>query len=246
MNRYSFLDNADIGTWLGDPLRPTTLTKKNATYIVELKQLRDEFAQIAIITYFLLKYTNNTGVRAMCRSARKQRLFVEQAITDLKKYGVTKEYERVFERNIDSLKRRVEYVYPIIKENVRLTEYYPYFEARGFDRLTDYSMLYNLSQENELQKLLDDMTQWMDRHTEQISVYADTIKPEVEKIQARKKAIYEADKMEKRLRKEKRKAENAEVAEIRKNERLHQSRNKKIDRSFARYYKDSGTPDAAR
>ena len=236
-NNYFGREYRDLNDWLNDPRRSATLTRKNMEYLGEFKDLEAELKRISMLTYFLMAKCGIYGVRAMHESAKKQCGFIRKVIVDLKKYGVAKEDEKAFDRDIKKIRNRVEYVYPIIKENVRLTEYYPYFSERGFDRLLDYTLLRGVIDEKEQERLYEDVQDWNERHLEKVREYAEQIRPEVEKIAERKRQIHEKEMLERKTLRDARKAADAEVKEIRENERKRRQRQAKIERSFERYYR---------
>lgn len=227
-----------VNDWLNDARREKGLTQKNMDYLIEMKGLNQELKRIKMITYFLLTKCDVYGVRAIFTSANKQGDFIYKVIADLKKYGVSKEDEAAFDREIKRIRNRVEYVYPIIKENVRLTKYYPYFVERGFDRLLDYSLYRSaIDLDKEQERLFEDVQSWCSSHVEEVAAYEDSIRPEIEMLAERKRQILEKEKAEKKAIRDAKKAEDAEIKWMRDNKKAEQAREKRIERSFERYYK---------
>lgn len=236
MDEYFGVKRLTLNDWLNDAERPEKLTRKNMEYLGEMKEVSAEIGRISMVTYFLLTRCHVTGVRQMLNSSIKQRRFVKKVIVDLKKYGVTHEYEKAFERDIRKLKNRIEYVYPIIRENVRLTEFYPYFDEVGFERLLDYTMLVSVTDDEEERRLYENAVEWNNRHRKEVDEYIERIRPEVERIEERKKRLKEEAMAEREMKKRAKKAENDEVREIKNNEKRYKQRVRKIEKSFERYY----------
>jgi len=230
-----------INDWLADNTRPTSLTKLNMKYLGEMKECSAKLGRISCIAY-LLTYMARSDVISdnlgtMLHSSMRQRNLCKAVCIDLKKYGVRPEDAQLFERTINAIDTRCNHVFRIIKENVRLTEYHPYFEAVGYDRLMDYAMSRIIDDGEMASALQLEMASWNSRHKEEIERYKASIADEVAKYEQQKQARAAAVKEEKRIRREAKRAEDAEVREIRENEKKYRERQRKIEKSFDRYYK---------
>lgn len=230
-----------VEAWLNDRTRPKSLTRLNMKYLGELKQCSMELGRCSQIAYFLAKRTDlkamKDNVVTMLNSTVKQNTFVKRVMVDLRKYGVRPEDTPLFEKQVNALYVRCDWVFKILRENVRLTEYHPYFTAVGYERLISYARATRYGDATEEDALAKEIEEWNMRHREEVEGYKASIADEVARYEARRREQAEAAEEEKRIRRELRKAESAEVKEIQENAKKHRAREKKIDRSFERYYR---------
>lgn len=226
-----------INDWLNDTKRDMGCSRKQVEYFRELKQCDSEFARIGVITYFLTTRLEIEYARTMMMSAIKQRKFIYRILVDLKKYRVDPEYDRAFELDIKGLQRRCEYVFKICKEDLRLTEYYPYFETVGFERLLDVKLEYNENKESELDVILPDLNEWEADHQAEIAAHMETVREEIEIRDRHKAKVAAKEKAEKEAAKAKKKAERDEIKEIKKNAEAYRKQQRKLDKEFERYYR---------
>ena len=164
-------------------------------------------------------------------------MFIVATMENLREKYVPKEYIKVFERDIQNLQRRKDYVLFIVKENVFLTEYYPYFESVGWDVLDEFQTGIDVDDFNaQLDFIINDFEEYKLNNIEEIENHLKQIeqqrKSHEEFVQKNKDDV----KREKQIKKEQRKIENAELKEMKKNEEAYRKRKKMIDRSFERYY----------
>lgn len=223
--------------WLNLTTRETGATKANIYLLREYKEMDREFTRILVIAYFLMVDKGMDELHSLFSSAKKQRGFIRAVIIDLKKYKVDSQWEVVLDRDLEKLFQRVNYIYKIIRENVRLTDAYPYFKAVGFSRLIDFSITVLDDPHEENEKLLEEIGEWNRTHREEVDEYMESIADELARVQARKDRIAQAKADEKMAKKMARRVANDEVKEIRKNEKAYKDRQKKIEKSFAKYYK---------
>lgn len=214
-----FYGQLTINDWLHDKKRVPLngISVKNAMYAADLIKASKELGRTAVVSYFLAArvfedhgYIAN-NCRSMMYSAVRQRALCYLAQRELEKYTVDPKYDKAFERDIKSIFRRSDHIYLIIRENLRLTRYWPYFEPVGFERLLDFEQKYVDGPESVLDGILPDMERWMNEHEAEIDAYMVKIQPEIERKQAflaNKKA---AAKAEKEATKAAKKAERDEI-----------------------------------
>ena len=224
--------------WLNDKSRPRDLYKRNLEFLREAKDIKFLLGRNKLILWFVMVKLGIEDVRAMFVSCSKQRELIWLVIKDLKEHGVISKYEKMFKRELASIRRRCEYVYKITLENIRMTEYYPYFKTVGLDYLNNYVQDFTKDNTEEAEeKLLADITKWNSEHTDEIAAYMESIKEEKEAMERHREKI----KADKKREKEEAKRARAEIrefekesAKIRKKRELEE---KKIERSFERYYR---------
>lgn len=232
-----------INEWLDYNQKIKGNTLNNIGYVMEYKKYYTELGKWAIILYFLTTRLNITYCRAMMFSAAKQRKFITSVLMGLKDYEVEKKYKPLFEQDIKNLKTRVEHIGRIVKEDVRLTEYGAFFEAKGYDLLTVDKIPTKAEVEEQggyctiLDYLAEEAKAWNKKHPKEVEAHLESIKPELEAAEKHKAEVKEKAKAERQAKREAKKAENAEVREIKKNNQAYKKQREKLERSFSQYYK---------
>lgn len=231
-----FLYRKGINDWLNDPRKEVGCSKNQVNYLRDLKECDAELARIGVLTFFLATRLGIEDARTMMWSAVKQRKLIHSVSQSLRRYRVDPEYDRAFELDIKGFQRRCKHVFMICKEDLRLTEHYPYFEAVGFDRLLDIKLEYGDKNVSELDILLPDIGIWESDHQEEIAAHMESVREEIEIRNRHKAEVAAKEKAEKEAAKAKRKAERDEIKEIRKNAEAYRKRQRKLDKEFERYY----------
>lgn len=234
---YNVYNQTTMRTWMNTPDRPEGMNQRGKNYFLELKQIDQEFKRNNVILYFLVTRHSVNDLRKAMYSGKKQRQLIYSVMEQLKAYQVSSKWERVFQRDIRNLANRADYVLLIIRENLRLTEMYPFFEAAGFERLIDFGIKYAEGDDDAADQLQREMDEWNAGHQEDIRRHMEETEEERQNRDKRRQKIAEdraSEKLAKRLAK---KAAKAEAREIRENHRKYESRRKRVERSFDRYYK---------
>lgn len=214
-------------------------SKKNVNALMRLNEVFELNKRNLCLLHFLMNNVNkgrDSNFRSMFTSAESQKQFIIHAKYTVKTYLIDDEWHKPIENNIDSLFRRQEYIWLIIKENLRLTEYYPFFEDVGFEILYDFDMkAMNVSE--QLKPILDMFEKWKKEHPDLIEKHMNSIASEKAAYENYKAEIQRQKKEEKQARKLAKKAENDEVREIKKNNQMHEARERRMKREFEKYYK---------
>ena len=200
-----------VNDWLNDEKREEGVNKLNVIYLREFKGLDKELAKMSTLAYFLLTKLDMQEVRTMMQSVRKQRNLVFAICNDLKKYKVPKDYKTIFDLDVKKIQDRVDYVFKMLKENLRFTEYFPFFEEVGFDVLLKFDTKYSSDYCTPLDGLVDEFTNWKSTHENEIMKHLDSIKEEKEVAEKHRKEVGEKEKEErKKERQEKKKQKEYE------------------------------------
>jgi hypothetical protein len=235
MATYSFYDRQRIQTWSRDPKRKkiTVPDLQGIHYISELSKVSKELGRTASVNYFLLTRLGITDCRNMIFSARKQRDFCYSIIRELQEYGVDPKYYKVFDADINSIKKRSDFIYRIVQENLKLTEYWPYFEAVGFNRLLNCPVGVMADDgKSLLDPILPEMEAWMKEHSAEIDSYMEKVKPEIERKKAFKERNELAIKEEKKQKKAEKKRQREEQKQALKIKNAERIRRNKINKEF--------------
>lgn len=226
-----------IQSWFDDPKRYRGTTAANVKYLREFKELEHNNAIIGTLTYFLVTRLDIYSARTMLASAQRQRKFIAKVIIQLKEWVVLPYHEKWFDNDIAGLKRRKETVFRICKENIRLTEHYPYFDTVGFDRLYNFETKYEEGDSSVLDPLLEDMRQWESQHTDVIAAYKIKIQPDLDRHAAFLRRKEEAAKAEKEARKAQKKAEREEIKMIKEANKAELKRRRELNKDLERTIK---------
>ena len=241
---YNNRNYVTMKTWLNDPERVKGCAACQVEYMRDLKQLDKELARIGLVTYYLVAKLRVTDARAMMTSASKQRGLIWSVIRDLRKYRVDDKYQRVFERDIAGIRRRVDWVYRICEIDLKETEHWPYFAEKGMDMLIEMNVPETFEQGEEhdevIKEFLSDIQNWEDAHKPEIAAYMESIKPDLDRKAAFLERKAAAIKAEKEVEKAKKKAERDEIREIKANNEAYRKRiakeNKELDKTVKRVW----------
>ena len=124
--------------WLNDKQREKQPNRNCLNLIREFNDLKHLIGLNSKMLYFLTKYLpseDGGNFWTMFNSCIKQRNFIRRVQVDLKKFSVNDDYLPVFNGELKKIRNRCDYVKLIVKENLKLTEYWPYFNAMGFEKL---------------------------------------------------------------------------------------------------------------
>lgn len=223
-----------VEDWLEDasriPLKGISL--KNIDYVMDIDKASIELGRTATLNYFLLTRLNIGNCRVMMKSAVAQRSFCRKVIVDLNRYEVDKKYDKAFKQFIDGLFRRGDYIYRIVQENLKLTRYWLYFEAIGFDSLMEFERQYRDDDSTVFDRLIPEMEAWMEEHESDIDEYMEKIRPEIERREnflAKKKADKKA---ENEARRKAQKAERDEIKMLKKQQRKNDIAKRRWEKEF--------------
>lgn len=223
-----------VEDWLEDasriPLKGISL--KNIDYVMDIDKASIELGRTATLNYFLLTRLNIYNCRNMMISATKQRSFCRKVIVDLNRYEVDEKYDKAFKRFITALFNRSNYIYRIVQENLKLTRYWLYFEAIGFDSLMEFERQYRDDNSTVFDRLIPEMDSWMKEHEADIDEYMEKIRPEIERREsflAKKKADRKA---ENEARRKAKKAERDEIKMLKEQQRKNDIAKRKWEKEF--------------
>lgn len=224
------MENKEIKTvngWLYRQDLEKGFTFANAKFKHDYSMLRRELRKQAALLYFLNVGCGIRYVSKMMYSAKNQAHFCGSVVLALNEKKVQKEHIKVFQKNVKSIKRRLETISRITREDIHLTEYEPFFEAEIYDKDIDELVFEDIP---EMAK------KWNAEHKDIVEAHLKAIQPEVErheKFVEQKKAKIKAEKeAEKKAKKEQREYED----EIIKNRKKNRAEYNKLERSFQRYY----------
>ena len=222
-------------SWFYEKNRSKKLREVNVAYQMKYRTAGKKLGQIAVISYFLLTYPKIEGVRMIFVSIQKQRDFIYAMIHELGRYGLSDEWIPALDRDLEALNRRYDYTFKIVQENVRLTEYHPYFQAVGYEKLLKYSNQFHEKADHDA--LYEEIQKWNSEHQEEIQEYVESIREEKENLERYRQKIRDDARQEKEIAKQIKKNEKREQKEIEKEQKKEKSRQKRIDKSFERYWR---------
>lgn len=226
-----------IQDWVCDKKRPRIKTQedlfRNRKYIFDLKRAKNKLSQISVMNYFLLKELHIQECRTMMNSAHKQRNFCYATMKDLEIFAITPEWTKVFDLELKKIFRRIDHLILIMKDNLQLTPYCPYFEQVGFEHMTE--LVQNRKYESDsciLDILIPEMEVWNAEHAKEVANHMKQVEPSIiarETFLAKQKASEQAEKETAKLIK---KAEQEENKIIKKQLEKNAIQQKKIDKEI--------------
>lgn len=237
---YTYKFNTE--RWINDNTRVVGCNAKTIDYQMRISQGLRDLGKIAVLNYFLCilcqskddEYLNSqlSNFRTMMYSASKQRKYFIKVLGQLRQYKVEEKYEKGFEHDIRGLEDRSNWLFLIVQENLRLTEYYPYFQKHGFDELLEFQNTYDADPSDDLYALFEKINEWNESHKKQVEAYSKKIKKEKEIIQKHRNEVYEKAQKEKEEAKQRKKEENEMIKEMKKNDKAYKSRQKQMEVSL--------------
>ena len=227
-NLYSKLSMYD---WLDDTRVPKATAEDNAALIKVFKEIDGKFGRNNCILYFLITEYGINDCRTMFASSTRQRKLVKAIIYALREKSVPKEYAREFKKTITSLNKRIDFVFKIIGENIRLTEYAPFFNTVGYELLTQLK-LRSLEQDEQMKAIKEEALKYNEAHKLEIEAYMEAVKDEIAIRDAHRAKVKADAKAEKEARRQARRIENAEIKEMKKNAKKHASRERLIQQEI--------------
>lgn len=241
-----------IQDWIEDkhksPLKEGDISLLNVEYAMDMYRIKREFSRITTLNYFCMmrlsksKY-EESNYRCMLNSAVKQRDFCWAVYCSLQEWVVEPKWKKTFERDIKQLESRQQHVYRIVQENLKLTEYWPYFEAVGFERLLDFESEYREDPNDiVLDPLLTEIEAWNREHKDEVDAYMKKIQPELDRkiaFLARKEAMAEAEKEAERAKK---KAAKDEEKMLKEQAKLNDRERRREEREFNSLMRRTSTP----
>lgn len=233
-------DRLRINDWLNDPNVEKGCTKKNLDYIRQANDLYDGLTLVIIISFFCIeKLKMNKELSAIFVSAKKQRDLLIAVRLNLKERLVTPKYERAIRNDLNLIERRIAYAKAMIKENLRMTEHWPFFEQGGWEKLDEISHLRGANEfiTETRDSFFMELTDYHDSHPDEITAYMESIKEQKENMERHREKVKldaKREKEEARMAKKAQKEFDKETQRILKEQK---QRDKKIERSFEKYYK---------
>lgn len=239
---YKF-EKYDLKAWLNDPNVKEGSTKRELQLCGAYNDIYRLFARNHVILYFLMVYLGfRSELATLFNSTDKEKKLIKAVRSHLKHKRVEEPYCQPFIRSIKRFRDRADYVFYIIQENLRMTEYYPYFQAVGFTKLIDSAGLHidsftgESGSNEDFENFLQEIEDWNNEHTEEVEAYLSSIKEEKENMERHRQKIKDDVKREKedaRLAKKQQKEFDKETLRIRKQQKAEYH---KLEKSFQRYY----------
>lgn len=224
-----------LAEWIDDKKVPKgKMSKYNLIYLREYKDILAEYKKYSAMLFFILVVMKIDMVRQMFNSCNNTKKYIFRIICELKEKMVTTDYVPHFNSNIEMLRNRLETMDRIIKEDLFLTEYYPYVMEKGFDIFKDFEN--NGNSLEQLQPIIDDFECWKTENQDKLKAHIVEMEKQKEIYLAHRKKVEEQEKAEKKARKLAQKAANDEVKEIKRNNEKYRKEYMRLERSLNRYY----------
>ena len=162
--------------WLDAP-KPEGMNKRSAKYFLHYKTIERMYTRNLTLLHFLIYRLDMEWCKKMYNGGLAQRRHITAVKIALKEYSLEQKWEPDFKRDLTNHRRRCNHVYRIIRENLRLTTAYLYFQAVGFERMDDFEYQYTEGKESD-DRIAKAIEEWNDEHQEAVSKYMDSIAEE--------------------------------------------------------------------
>lgn len=222
--------------WTSDKKLTGKMTRYNVEYLRVYKDLRSQMGRNISIMFFCITKLGLNNMRSMFKSGIKQKDHFTFMIFELKRRELPQYYVELFDFVTNKYQERINRMWLILKENIYLTEYYPFFEKCGYEVLGDFELDYetvaNGGAVEKLKHIIDEFNKFKEENPSIIEEHLKTVAPVIEKYEKRKKDIAESEKQEKRLARELEKKERAFEKECESNHARYRKRMKQIDSTY--------------
>ena len=221
-----------------------TARKVNADLLEKCSKCKFALGRISIITYFLLNHLDIEAARTMNISAGKQRDLICALQFKLIRSKADEKWTKALNKNLASIHERCRYVFKICEENIKLTEYYPYFEEIGFDRLSRYALdVMKLKEKGDpnhfADRLMKEIEAYKAANSEKVAAYILEITPKLERMKAEKERLEALEKEEKEAERSSKRAVRNREKEIKKDTKEMDKNNRKLERSYDHLYREA-------
>lgn len=210
-------------------------------YQASLEKLIKETKKNTTMCYFLLTKLGIENARTMMCSGVAQVKFMQKVIVELNTWKVGK-WKKAFDRDIAGIERRVQFVRKICMENIRLTEYYPFFITKGVEVLSDFDTAFTEEKSTPLDGLIAQINEWSAEHPEEIRRHMEKVKPEIELLQSRREAEKAAKKAEKNAQKAAKKQAREMEKQLEKERKEEKRRKEKWEKEMLTTMRRVGRP----
>lgn len=243
-----FINRKNIGDWLDDvTITKGNLSKHNVVYLREFKRLLHEFSILSVVFMFGIRKLGMNQLQQLYNSSQKLKMFCIVCIETLKVKKVTDEYTRVFDRDINGMKKRSEHMWKIMKENYRYTEYYPFFEECGWDMLLDFKvkednggMIASEKFNAQFAHIIDSFNQYKNDNQSVIDAHMKSVEGEILAYKLHREKVAEQERLEREAVKAYKKAQREEAKEIERNNKKYRTQQRKVKRELEKYYGKGG------
>ena len=241
--------NARINDWLNDKTRKKGATKRNIEFIRAFRECDDELKNITVIAYFCMYHLGVEDARTMLFSAKRQRVLLYAVVQSLKEYKLEEKDVKIFKKDVEAIYSRVKHVVKILTDDIRLTEYYPYFKHVGFDKLNEFelptkeeldekrSSNIDGKRDSILKWLADDADRWNAEHMDEVNAHLERVQPEIDAMNRHREKVKAQTKAERQAERERRKAERAEIKEMKRNAEKYRAEKKRVDKDMEYHYR---------
>ena len=213
----------DVNEWVNRTNLEQGYTIANAKYKSDCSKLDKLFRSEASKLYAITVTLRITQNAKLFRSVVKQRKFIRSVMAELDNKKVQPIHYKLFDKFIRDCFERIRYVQKIVNENIRLSEFGPFFD------------IYNDWTEDP-DTIAENAQKWNEEHPDIVSEYLERIKEEREAIFNAKRKRHEQSKAERNAEKQKKKEEDAYIKEMINNKKKNDAEYKKIERMFQKYY----------
>lgn len=223
-----FLDTNDV---------PFEQNDRSRKYFAIIDKIDKKNKKVIAILYFFKVILGITSMETMFVSAQKMKRMFYALKCALKHKTVTDEWDGLFSKFVTDSNKRLDYVLKIIRENLFLTEYYPFFREIGLDSVFSYELTSDFeANDRYFYGIRDQFEEWKSAHKEEIEAHMAKAQPMIDALAEQARRVKEKEEAEKKARAEYRKSITAEIRQRKKYDAEREKAGRKLQREFERYY----------
>lgn len=223
-----FLDTNDV---------PFEQNDRSRKYFTIIDKIDKKNKKVIAILYFFKVILGITSMETMFVSAQKMKRMFYVLKGTLNKKAVTDEWDGLFSKFVTDSNKRLDYILKIIRENLFLTEYYPFFREIGLDSVFSYELTSDFeANDRYFYGIRDQFEEWKPAHTAEIDAHMAKAQPMIDALAEQARRVKEKEEAEKKARAEYRKSITAEIRQRKKYDAEREKAGRKLQREFERYY----------
>ena len=218
---------------------PFEPNERSLYYRNAIDKINKHNRQLICVLYFMKTALGIDSVTTMFLSTQKTRDLMKCLRFSLLIKAVTKEWEQLFDNFINDSINRINHVQKIMKEDLYLTEWYPYFQDKGFDKLFDIKTEAPGGKENNelFEKMKLDFEEYKKEHPDKIADHMAKAYPLINALETQRLREREKERLERQRLSEARREEKEEIRQSKILNSEIDKRERKINREFERYWK---------
>lgn len=210
------------------------MSKAQVDVYREYKDLCRTYQVYSGVLFSLLKSTKLNGLRTMFLSCEKQKKLLQAMVITLKNYTLEKYEIEICMKNIKSFSTRLTRIKLVTKENLLMTEFYPYYQELCKKEDAFYEIVNDRKVEEDA--FIIKSNEYNLNHPDIYNSHLVVMKQAIDNYNKAQKIRENKKKEEKLQKKQKEKEERDMLNEIKKNRKANKTRDTRLGKCGSSYY----------